>query len=145
MFSACDAALLYLQQCLRQGEGGKTLLVAFQAEQAQMAWAAGLRGEADHANFATFAKFVLQKLLHANGYWLMLPMQQEDCRGYRLELKSPHASWYGNVWLEGTLWRRQEAVAAPLIEDLLVSLSSLPAVMRRDLEQLAYRLEIDTP
>jgi len=145
MFNSVDSALLYLQQCLKQGENGKTLLVSFQAEQPQAAWAAGLQGSDDHASFATFAKFALQKLFPSNAYWLMLPIQLGDHLGYRVELKSPHACWYGDLWLEGDAWQQRETEAGALIDDLLMPMAKLPGIMRRDLEQLAYRLEIDTP
>ncbi|RMG34034.1 MAG: hypothetical protein D6720_10240 [Gammaproteobacteria bacterium] len=145
IFSRPDAAVRWLRTQLDNRQGGNVLLAGFAGNEPLAAWAAGLRGEQDHSNFITFARFVLQKLHQCNGYWLMLPtvFDQEQCLGYRLDLRSRHGRWRGDVLMpEDQEWQLR-AGKEPLLEDLLVPGPALPGIMRRDLQALAERLEVD--
>ncbi len=145
IFSRPDAAARWLKAQLERRQGGKVLLAGFSGDQPQAAWSAGLKGEQDHPNFITFARFVLQKLHPCNGYWLMLPtvFDQEQCLGYRLDLRSRLGQWRGDVLMpEDQEWQLREGEES-LLEDLLVPGAALPGIMRRDLQALAERLEVD--
>lgn len=145
-FSDGGRALAWLQQQVQQGHGGKVLLTGFEGDTPRMAWAAGLSGEQDHANFVTFARFALHKLGGCDGYWLFLPTTFEDCLGYRLELRSESERWQGEArWPGERTWQLQAVDSGPLLDDLLLPGASLPGLMRRDLTQLAHRLQVDPP
>lgn len=145
LFSRPQAAARWLKAQLQQGQGGNVLLAGFASDQPQAAWSAGLKGEQDHPNFITFARFALQKLHPCNGYWLMLPtvFEKQQCLGYRLDLRSRLGQWQGDVLMpEDQAWQFREG-EAPLLEDLLAPGPALPGIMRRDLQVLAERLEVD--
>ena len=147
-FDSPEAAMNWLRARLDDGHGGNLLLAGFQGDRAMDAWSAGLRGEQDHPNFITFARFALQKLHQCNGYWLMLPevFEDEQCLGYRLDLRARSGGWQGEVLMpEGGDWQTRERPGEPLLADLLVPGPALPGLMRRDLERLAARLAVDPP
>jgi hypothetical protein len=149
-FEDAEPALRWLRRQVAGGRGGYVLLAGFDAQGPRVAWAAGLRGEHDYPNFVTFARFALHRLHDCHAYWLMIPDEFGGRLGYRLELRSPQASWYGQALLAGNdqdedRWELAAGAARPLMDDLCSPGQNLPGIMRRDLEQLSERLQIAPP
>ena len=145
LFGAPQSALRWLLTRLEAGDGGKVLLAGFRGGEPQAAWAAGLRSADDYPNFVTFARFALGKLHNCNACWLMLPDQLEGRPAYHLQLYSAAEAWHGEAWLEDGQWCSRECAPRYITDNLLLPGAAVPGIMRRELQRLADRIEIDSP
>jgi hypothetical protein len=75
----------------------------------------------------------------------MLPTELHATRGYRCRLKSQGRGAGLEAWQDSSGWSYRQTPEPDLLQDLLAPGPRLPGILRRELDALAQRLEVDPP
>jgi hypothetical protein len=145
------AALAYGTERYAATAAGKTLLVGWREDRPLFALAAGLSGGEHQQRFAVLARYLLRRD-RADGYWLMLPAELAAGEGLVAEVVSPLGCQLQAAPLQRDASGRFVGLAAaeplnmaPPLGDLLDGGTTLPALMRRELDGLALALAEPLP